>query len=164
MEIFAAAEFWVGAGLVIFLGIVVFVAKVPQMVVGKLDARATEIQTQLDEAARIRAEAQAMLDALIVQRKQAEAQAKAMLKNAQAEAEAVKKDALERLDETIARRQKLAESKIANAEAQAAADVKAAAADFAAQIAEQVLAGRVAGIKTDPLVDRAIEQMAAKLQ
>lgn len=164
MELFAEAEFWVGVGLLIFFGILVFAAKAPQKIAGQLDQRAAEIQAQLDEAARIRAEAQALLESLTAQRKEAEVQAQAMLKSAQEEAELMKKDALERLEETIARRQKLAESKIASAEAQAAAEVKAAAADLASQIAEKVLAGRVAGLKTDPLVDAAIPQIAAKLQ
>lgn len=163
MEIFSEAEFWVGLGLLIFLAIV-FAAKVPRMVLGRLDERSAEIQNQLDEAAHIRSEAQAMLEALTAQRREAEQQAQAMLKAAQEEAEILQRDALQRLDEQIARRQKLAEDKIANAEAQAAAEVKAAAAEFAAQIAEKVLAERVAGMKSDPLVDRAIDQLATKLQ
>lgn len=163
MEFFAEAETWVLVGLLIFLAILVF-AGVPKLIFGKLDARASEIQTQLDEAARIRAEAQAMLDRLTSERKQAEAQAEAMLKAAREEAELAKKDALAKLEETIARRQKVAENKIANAEAQAAAEVKAAAAELAADIAQRVLAGRVAGLKSDPLVDQAISQIATKLQ
>ncbi|MDZ4370475.1 MAG: ATP F0F1 synthase subunit B, partial [Phenylobacterium sp.] len=57
----AAAEFWVFAGLVIFLGIVVFVAKAPRLIAGALDAQAAKIQQDLDEAARIREEAQKLL-------------------------------------------------------------------------------------------------------
>ena len=48
-------EFWIAVGLLIFLGIVVFVAKAPQMVAGQLDAKRDAIQNDLDEAARIRA-------------------------------------------------------------------------------------------------------------
>jgi F-type H+-transporting ATPase subunit b len=58
----------------------------------------------------------------------------------------------------------MAERKIAQAEAQATADVKAAAVDLAAQSAEAILTARLAGLKSDPLVDAAIGQMAAKLQ
>ena len=57
-----------------------------------------------------------------------------------------------------------AKRKIASAEAQAAADVKAAAAELAAQIAEQVLAARLTAAKSDPLIDRGVDQLAAKLQ
>ena len=57
----------------------------------------------------------------------------------------------------------LAERKIANAEAQAEAEVRAAAVDLAARMAETVLADRLAGAKSDPLVDRAIPLIAEKL-
>jgi F-type H+-transporting ATPase subunit b len=69
-----------------------------------------------------------------------------------------------KLAEQIERRGQLAERRIATAEAQATAEVKAAAADLAAQMAEQILAKRLAGAKTDPLIDGAIRQMAGKLQ
>ena len=62
------------------------------------------------------------------------------------------------------RRGQLAERRIATAEAQATAEVKAAAGELAAQMAEQVLAARIAGAKSDPLIDAAIGQMAGKLQ
>ena len=62
------------------------------------------------------------------------------------------------------RRAEMAERKIAQAEAQAAADVKAAAVDLAAQAAEAVLAARLAGAKSDPLTDAAISQLGSKLQ
>ena len=69
-----------------------------------------------------------------------------------------------RLAEQIERRGQLAERRIATAEAQAAAEVKAAAGELAAQMAEQVLAARIAGAKSDPLIDAAIGQLAGKLQ
>ncbi len=69
-----------------------------------------------------------------------------------------------KLAEQIERRGQLAERRIATAEAQATADVKAAAAELAAQMAEQILTKRLAGAKTDPLIDSAIRQMAGKLQ
>ncbi|MCA6314371.1 MAG: ATP F0F1 synthase subunit B, partial [Phenylobacterium sp.] len=65
---------------------------------------------------------------------------------------------------SLARRQQLAERKIANAEAQAEAEVRAAAVDLAARMAEQVLAGRLAATKSDPLIDRAIPLIAEKLR
>jgi len=68
------------------------------------------------------------------------------------------------LMQQITRRAALAERKIASAEAQATAEVKAAAADLAAQAAEQILAARIAGAKTDASVDDAIKSLAARLQ
>ena len=73
------ADFWVGVGLLIFLGIVVFVAKAPQMIAGQLDAKRDTIQHDLDEAARIRAEAERLLAELKAERVEAEAQVRDML-------------------------------------------------------------------------------------
>ncbi|KQW73107.1 ATP F0F1 synthase subunit B [Phenylobacterium sp. Root77] len=157
-------EFWVGAGLLIFLGIVIFVAKAPKTINAALDATTAKIQADLDEAARIREEAQRLLAQLKAERAEAEVQAKEMLAAAQDEARRYEAEAKAKLEESLARRQQLAERKIANAEAQAAAEVKAAAADLAAQAAEVVLTKRLAGTKTDPLVDRAISQLSSKLQ
>ena len=160
----ANAEFWVGVGLLIFFGIVIFVAKAPKAINAALDAKTAKIQADLDEAARIREEAQRLLTQLKAERAEAEAQAKDMLAAAQEEARRYEADAKAKLEESLARRQQLAERKIANAEAQATAEVKAAAADLAAQAAEVVLTQRLPGVKTDPLVDRAISQLGSKLQ
>lgn len=160
----AEAEFWVGVGLLIFLSIVIFVAKAPKAIAATLDARTATIQADLDEAARIREEAQRLLASLQVERAEAERQAKEMLEAAQEQARQFETDAKAKLEESLKRRQLLAERKIANAEAQAQAEVKAAAADLAAQMAEDVLVKRLAGAKTDPLVDVAIGQLGSKLQ
>ena len=159
----ANPEFWVGVGLVLFLAIVVY-AKAPQMIGGVLDEKAAKIQGDLDEAARIRAEAEELLKSLKAQREDAERQATEMLKAAEADAARLAVEAKAKLEEQIARRAALAERKIASAEAEAAAEVKAVAADLAAQAAEQILVARIAGAKTDPQVDEAIKTMAARLQ
>ena len=163
-ELFAQAETWVGVGLLIFLGIVVFVAKAPKTINAALDAKTAKIQADLDEAARIREEAQRLLAQLKAERAEAEAQAKDMLATAQEEARRFEAEAKAKLEESLARRQQLAERKIANAEAQATAEVKAAAADLAAHAAEVVLTKRLSTVKADPLVDSAIGQLGAKLQ
>lgn len=158
------AEFWVFVGLIIFLAIVVFVAKAPQMIGKALDGQAATIQANLDEAARIREEAQRLLDTLKAERAEAEVHAREMLAQAHADAKRFEADAKAKLEESLARRQQMAERKIATAEMQAAAEVKAAAAEMAAQAAETILVQRLAGAKTDPLVDAAISQIAGKLQ
>lgn len=163
MEIFALAETWVGVGLVIFLGILV-VAKVPAAIAKALDARSVAIQTELDEAARIRAEAEAMLKNLTEERAAAEVQAKEMIQAARDEATRLEAEGKVRLEETLARREKLAERKIAQAEADAQAAVKAAAVDLAAKAAEAVLVQRLAGLKSDPMIDDAIKGLAGRLQ
>jgi F-type H+-transporting ATPase subunit b len=156
-------EFWVGVGLVLFF-IVAVMAKAPALIAGMLDAKANKIRADLDEAARIRAEAEALLVSLKAQRVAAEEQAAATLAAAKADAERLAVEAKAKLEETIARRAALAERKIATAEAQATADVKAAAAELAAQIAEQVLAARISGATSDPLIDKALATLGTRLQ
>lgn len=163
MEFLQEAEFWVFVGLVIFVGVLLW-AKVPAMALKALDARGAAIQGELDEALRLRQEAQALLASIKSQREDAERIAAEMIRNAEADSERLRTEAAVKLDEQIKRRQVMAERKIATAEAQAAAEVKAAAGDLAAQIAEQVLAVRLQGMKTDPLVDRAVGEIAGKLQ
>ena len=157
-------EFWVLVALVVFFGLLVMLKVLPGALFSALDGHAAKIQAELDEARALREEAKAMLDGVKAQREDAEAQAKAMLAAAQDEAKRLQAEASAKLTETIARRAALAERKIANAQAEAEAQVKAAAVDLAAQAAEAVLVSRLAGAKTDPLADSAIGEMAGKLQ
>lgn len=157
------SHFWVGVAFTVL--VIVLVRLGVLVTAGKaLDDRAQKIQNQLDEATRIREEATALLDGIKAQKAEADQTAKEMLANAKAEAKRFEKEAKEKLEEQIARRGELAERKIATAEAQAAADVKAAAAELAAQMAEDILATRIAGAKSDPLVDDAVKDLATKLQ
>lgn len=156
-------EFWVLFGLVVLVVALVRV-KVPGMAMKALDDRAAKVQAELDEALRLRQEAQALLASIKTQREQTEHLAVEMLANAEAEAKRFTQEARAKLEDQIKRRQAMAERKIASAQAQAEAQVKAAAAELAAQIAEGVLASRLQGLKSDPLIDSAVEQMANKLQ
>jgi F-type H+-transporting ATPase subunit b len=123
-----------------------------------------KVRAQLDEANRLREEAQALLSRIQADREAAEKHSAEILANAEEQAKRMEAEAKVRLAEQIERRGQLAERRIATAEAQATAEVKAAAGELAAQMAETVLAARVAGAKTDPLIDAAIGQMAGKLQ
>lgn len=156
------AEFWVGAGLVAFF-IILILVKVPQLVAGRLDGVALKIQSELDEAARLRAEAEALLSQIRQEKAEAELQAAEMLAAAEADARRMEQEARARLEESLTRRQAMAERKIAQAEAQASAEVKAAAVELAAAAAEHILADRLAASSSDPLADQAIGQIATRL-
>lgn len=156
-------EFWVLVALVLFFGLLVVLKVLPGALFGALDGHAAKIQAELDEAAKLRAEAQALLADIKAQRDASERQAAEMLAAAEADAKRLATEAQAKLEEQIKRRAELAERKIAAAEAEAAADVKAAAADLAVAAAEQILVARLGA--TDPLVDAAVKQVAgAKLQ
>lgn len=163
MELFQDAEFWTGLALLVFLALMLGLG-VHKTAAKALDSKAVKIQADLDEAKALREEAQALLGSLKAQREQTETLAAEMLANAQAEAIRLEAEAKAKLEEQIKRRQELAERRISNAEAQAAAEVKAAAADLAAQMAESVLAARIAGATSDPLIDVAVGQLALKLK
>ena len=157
-----SAELWVLVGLLIFVAIVI-AAGVPKMVAKALDDKGAKIQSELDEAARLRAEAEAMLAQIRQEKAEAEAQAAEMLAAAEADARRLEAEAKAKLEESLARRQALAERRIAQAEAQATTEVKAVAADLAAKAAQDILTARLAAAKSDPLIDAAIKQIGDKL-
>jgi len=163
MNLLLDAHFWVGVAFVIFI-LVLVRAGVHKLAWNALGESGRKIQGQLDEATRLREEAQTLLAQIKVQREEAEKASREMLANAKEEAKRLQAEAKVKLEEQIKRRAELAERKIANAETQAQAEVKAAAAELAAQMAEQILVARLAGATSDPLVDAAIGQMGAKLQ
>jgi F-type H+-transporting ATPase subunit b len=163
MQLLQDAHFWEAVGLLLLIGALVWL-KVPGMAMSALDARGARIQAQLDEATKLREEAERLLADIKVQREATERQAGEMLANAQAEAVRLAADAKVKLEEQIKRRGELAERRIALAQSQAEAEVKAAAVDLAAQAAEAVFAARLAAAKSDPMVDAAVDQVATKLQ
>ncbi|MGH6958351.1 MAG: ATP F0F1 synthase subunit B [Caulobacteraceae bacterium] len=163
MEILQDAHLWEGVGLSLLILLLIWL-KVPGMTLAALDARGAKIQAQLDEANKLREEAEALLADIKTRREAAERQAEEIVAMAQAEAGRLATDSAARLEDQIKRRGEMAERRIALAEAQAAAEVKAAAVELAAQAAEALLAQRLAAAKADPLVDKAVAEVAVKLQ
>lgn len=160
-EMMAEPEFWVRVGLVIFFLILVF-AKVPGSLWKSLGATGEAVRAELDEAVRIRQEATELLNSIKAQRQAAEKKAKEIIALAEEEAVRLADEARLKLAASIKRREELAERKIAQAEARAAEDVKAAAADLAAQLAETILVERTAGLGSDAAVDKAIGQLEGR--
>jgi F-type H+-transporting ATPase subunit b len=156
------AEFWVAVAFVVFLGGLIYLG-VHEMMVRMIDQRRDRIKRELDEALRLKEEAQALLAQY--QRKQREAveEAAAIIAGASAEAERMMAEAKAKMEEFIARRNKMAETKIAQAEAQAVADVRAAAAEAAVSAAEKILTQIVKGEVADRLIVKGIDDVKAKL-
>jgi len=159
---FEDPEFWVLLAFVIFLGVLVKFG-VPKMALCALDERSDRIKQALDEAQRLRSEAQAVLTQYQKKRVEAEKEAQAIIVNARIEAERLAGEAKGKVEEFIARRTKMAESKIAQAEAQALADVRAAAADAAVAAAENILVQTTHGAAADSLIANGIRDVKAKL-
>jgi F-type H+-transporting ATPase subunit b len=155
------AHFWIFLALLAFVIILVRI-KAPGMIAKALDDAGARVQAQLDEATRLRDEAQALLAQIHAQRLETEKAAAEMMRTAQADADRLRAEAAAKLEEDIARRAQMAERKIALAEAQAASEVRAAAADLAAQAAEAALVARIAGASSDPLIDAGLKTLGAR--
>ena len=140
MEMIKEPEFWVAVAFVLFIGVLVYVGA-HKKVTDALDHRSARIKAELDEARRLRDEAGKLLAEYQRKQREAESEAEAIIADAKAEAERVAAEARVKMEEFVARRTKMAEAKIGQAEAQALADVRAAAADAAVAAAENILRG-----------------------
>jgi F-type H+-transporting ATPase subunit b len=156
------AEFWVAVAFVVFLGGLIYLG-VHEMALKYIDQRRDKIKAELDEARRLKEEAQALLAQYQRKQREAEQEAAAILAGATAEAGRMLAEAKAKMEEFVARRSKMAESKIAQAEAQALADVRAAAAEAAVGAAERILTQTVKGEVADRLVVKGIDDVKAKL-
>jgi F-type H+-transporting ATPase subunit b len=156
------AEFWVLVSFLIFVGLIVYL-KVPAMVASALDQRAARIARELEEARKLRKEAQALLAEYEGKRKEASKLADDIVAQAKREAEAQAEDARRKLAEMVERRSKLAEQKIAQAEAQAVKEVRGAAADLAIAAASRIIAAQTKGPEASRLIDQSISQIKTKL-
>ncbi|MCB1485080.1 MAG: F0F1 ATP synthase subunit B [Hyphomicrobiaceae bacterium] len=154
--------FWVLVSFVGFVALLVYY-KVPEIIGKALDSRATAIQTELDEARRLREEAQALLNDYKTKAREAENEAKSIIEQAKREAEALASESNKALAESLERRSKMAEEKIARAEAQALSEVRSAAVDAALSAAEKIIAGKVTGATGSGLIDDAIKDLKGKL-
>lgn len=156
------AEFWVGVAFFLFVGLILYM-KVPKQVAEALDQRAETIRKELDEARRLREEAQELLADYQQKQRRADDEAKAIIEQAEREAQAIKEQSEKALKESIERRSRLAEEKIARAEAQALAEVRGAVVEAATRTAETMLATRVQGGTAAGLVDQSIRELRGKL-
>lgn len=159
---FYEAEFWVAVAFVLFLIALVRLGA-HRTVVGALDDRRARVQAELDEARRLRTEAQALLAEYQRRQKEAEQEAQALIRSAEAEGERLQAEAKTKVEEFVARRTKMAENKIAQAEAQALAEVRNSATEAAIAAAEKILGGVVKGDVADALISDGIRDLRSKL-
>jgi F-type H+-transporting ATPase subunit b len=152
------AEAWVAVAFVLFLGILVYVGAHRRVIDG-IDQRQARIKAELEEARRLREEAQALLVEYQRKRHEADREAEAIIATANAEAERLAAEGKTRLEDFVARRTKMAETKIAQAEAQALADVRSSAADAAVAAAEKILSTTAKGKIGDDLLARGIADL-----
>ena len=159
---FAQPETWVAIAFVILMVLFAYLG-IYKTVLTALDHRAQRIKAELDDAKRLREEAAKLLGEYQTRRASAEREAEDIIANAKAEAERIATEAKAKMEDFVARRTKTAESKIALAEAQALADVRAAAATAAVEAASTILSQSVKGSVADDLLAKGIAEVRAKL-
>jgi F-type H+-transporting ATPase subunit b len=156
------ATAWVFLGLLVVLGVMVYM-KVPGMLTKALDDRAVKIRSELDEARRLREEAESLLKEYEKKRGQAEGEAEAIIAQAKREAEALATESRARIEDYVVRRTKAVEARIAQAESQAIAEVRSRAIDVATAAAGRILGEQAKGKTGDELIDRSIESVRKNL-
>lgn len=154
------ATVYVSIAMLVFLGILVW-KKVPAMIAGMLDKRIAEIRTQLDEAAALRTQAEALKGEYEAKLAAADKDAADMRARAEAEAATIVDKAKSDAANLITRRRKMAEDRIAAAEAAAIADVRAKAVSAATAAAASLIAEKHDGAADKALVDNAIKSLAS---
>ena len=160
--LFAEPEFWVAVAFVILMGVFAY-AGVHRTMLKALDHRAERIKAELDDARRLKEEAARVLAEYKARRASAEREAADIVASAKAEAERIAGEAKTKMEDFVARRTKTAEGKIALAEAQALADVRAAAADAAVAAASAIMSQTVKGQVADDLLAKGIAEIRQKL-
>jgi F-type H+-transporting ATPase subunit b len=162
MEFIFEPEFWVAVSFFLFVGGMLYLG-VHKKLAAALDARAASIAKELEEAKRLREEAAKVL--ADYRRKQGDVakETKDIIDLASREAEILAAETRRTMREQFDRRMKLAEDKIARAEAEALREVRAAAAEAAIMAARTVIAAKLTPEGADKLVSQGIDALKGKL-
>lgn len=159
---FAEPEFWVAVAFVILMGLFAYMG-VHRTILTTLDHRSERIRSELEDAQRLKQDAAKLLAEYKARRATAEREAADIVASAKTEAERIAAEAKAKMEDFVARRTKTAENKIALAEAQALADVRAAAADAAVAAASTILSHTVKGEVAEDLLAKGITEAREKL-
>jgi F-type H+-transporting ATPase subunit b len=159
---FEDPETWVAIAFIILMGVFAYFG-IHRTVLTTLDHRRDRIKAELDDARRLKDEAAKLLEQYKARRASAEREAEEIVAGAKADAERIASEAKAKLEDFVTRRTKTAESKIALAEAQALADVRAAAAEAAVAAASTILSQSVKGEVADDLLAKGIKDVREKL-
>ena len=156
------AEFWVAIAFLLFIGVLGYFGAHKRLV-NSIDDRRERIKAELAEARRLKSEAEALLASYRRKQQEAEREAQTIVASAKAEAERLAGEAEAKIEEFVLRHTKMAETKIAQTEAEALADVRSAASEVAVAAAEAILTRSVKGKVADDLLAKGIADLKAKL-
>ena len=155
------ANIWILAAFICFF--LVFGGIAYKKAMGALDARSERIKKELDDAVSLRDDAQRLLDEYRSKRAQAEADALGMIKHAELEAGRRAEQAKKDLEAAMERRAQMALQRIAQAEADALREVRAAAATLTIQATARLIAQNMGPERAEEMVQESIRQVQQKL-
>ncbi len=161
MEFLQDPTFWVLVAFVLFIGAAG--RPIAKAITAGLDKRADKIRADMEEAEKLREEAQDLLASYQRKQRDAEEEAKAIVAHAREESERLVVQGRERLEAALERREKLAMDRIEQAEAQAIDTVRAKTVDVALSATRDFLANKFTGKEADALVEAAIKELPEKL-
>ena len=153
---------WVSLAFIVVMGLFAYLG-VHKTVAKSLDARAQKIADELDQARRMREEAQELLAQYQRRQREAEDEAQSIIDQAKKDAQRMAVESRDKINEQIERRAKAAEDKIARAESQALAEVRQQTADLAVTAAETIIKDRVDAGAQSALIEKAIDELRAKM-
>jgi F-type H+-transporting ATPase subunit b len=162
LHLLADAEFWVLLAVVIFA--VAVWKPASRAVTGMLDQRTARIQGELSEARKLREEAEQLLAEYKRKEGEAAAEAETIIAHAKEEAERIAAHSAQELEQALQRRQRLAEERIAQAEAKAVDEIRAVAVDVAISAAREVIASEMDENRGGALLDNAIAALPQRLR
>lgn len=165
-----SAEFWklsntdliVLISFLLFIGVLVYF-KVPGIIGGLLDKRASDIQSDLNEAKALREEAQTLLASYERKQKEVQEQADRIVENAKVEAARAAEEAKAEIKSSVTRRLAAAKDQIESAKGAAIRSVRNQAATVAIAAAREVIVKQTTAADANKLIDDAISEVGAKL-
>jgi F-type H+-transporting ATPase subunit b len=156
-----------GETIILLVALVILIAAVyrplTRAVFGALDSRAERIKHELEEAQRLREEAQSMLANYQRKLHEGEAQAKAIVDHAHEEARRLERLSREQLEQRMQRRTQQATDRISAAEGRALQDVRAQAARLSVQATRELLRAHLDGDRARQVMDDALDEVRRKL-
>jgi len=161
-DFLSTPEAWVAVSFIGFVALLLYY-KIPKLVTDVLDKRSTIIAKEIEEAVKLREDAQALLASYQRQQRDAEKEREDIVAQARQEAELMREESEAALAAQIDRRARLAEERISQAEAQAMKEVKDVAADIAAEAARKIIAQTIDHTTGDKLIEKSIAEVKNKL-
>lgn len=155
-------QFWVALSFVLF--VVAVFKPVGKALCSALDARSAKIQKDIDEALRLKEEAQALLASYQRKQKEASEEAQKILENARTESQRLLTEAEAKLEENLNKKIQVAMQKIANYEHSVLQEVRNNSIDLAITTVRRLIEESLNKKISDDLVSRAVTEMNRKLQ